>query len=420
MSTQHTPSGPVVVVGFVGLAIPFIERFQPPGSVVYVEEPDVARKRQAAEKLADVPYARGLIAWEYHQQGQADAFFHAHRDLDPAAIVPAVEYATPFAARLAERYGLPGASLGAAQILRDKALLRQVTSAAGIANPASRRVEGPQDVREFMAEHPGPVVLKPANRQASIGVQVLYGGPAEAEAAWAHCVVQDEGIFVPDRPMELAMLAEEFVRGPEFSVEMLVGGGEPLFTNVTRKELYPGSYPVELAHVVPADIPAELTALLGERTAAVVEATGFRDGVVHCEWIVSGGEPHLVECAGRMPGDAIVDIIEAAYPVEFFRAYFAVMKGERPDDLPEKAEGGAAVRFLAPPPGTVVAVEGVAEAAKAEGVFHLDCGVPPGTRATGVRNSWDRVGIVMTRAGSPAEAYRLGEQAAALVRIETE
>jgi hypothetical protein len=420
MTEQHAtagPRGPVVIVGFVGVTIPFIEAFQPEGSVVYVEEPDVVRKREARDKLAGVGYVRELIEWEFHLPGKADEFHAAHPGLDPVAIVPAIEYAVPFAARLAERYGLPGASLGAALILRDKALLRQVSAAAGIANPASVRVHGPQDVRDFLREHPGPAVLKPANRQASLGVRVLHD-PAEVASAWEECLVQDEGILVPDRPMDLAMLAEEFVRGEEFSVEMLVRRGEPLFTNVTAKVLYPGPYPVEQAHIVPADIPDELAGLLGERTARLLTAIGFGDGVVHCEWIVSDRVPYLVECAGRMPGDAILDLIEVAYPLEFMRSYFALLKGEQPPaELPVRAKGGAAVRFLATGAGTVVGVSGVEDAEKAEGVLLVHCTVP-GATFGGLRNSWDRGGIVLARGDTPAEAHRLAGAAADMVRVE--
>ncbi|WP_371501717.1 ATP-grasp domain-containing protein [Kitasatospora sp. NBC_00374] len=418
MNEQPATARPVLIVGFVGVTLAAIGAFQPEGSVIYIEEPDVARKRRVGDTLKDVAFVRDLIEWEYHLPGRADEFYLAHPDLDPAAVVPAIEYATPFAARLAERYGLPGAGLGAALILRDKALLRQVSAAAGIANPASARVRSAAEVLAFVRATAGPVVLKPANRQASVGTRVLHG-PAEVDSAWADCLVQDEGVFVPDRPMELSMLAERFVDGDEYSVEMLVRGGEPLFVNVTGKRLFPGPHPVELAHVVPADIPAALGESLGTQTARVVDAVGFRDGVVHCEWIVSGGVPYLVECAGRLPGDAIVDIIEVAYPVELFRCYFALMKGEDPPSaLPARAEGGAAVRFLAAGPGTVAEVRGIEDARRAEGVLMAQCSVPPGHRFTGLRNSWDRAGIVMTHAKSPAEALRLAESAAGLVRID--
>ncbi|MGW4210889.1 ATP-grasp domain-containing protein [Lentzea sp. NPDC004789] len=407
---------PVIVVGFVGVTIGLVAEFQPDDSVIYVEEPDVVRKRHVRDQIEGVGFVRGLIEWEYLTQGKADEFFHTYRDLDPAAVVPAIEYATPFAARLAERYGLPGATFGAAQIMRDKALLRRVTAAAGIPNPASVRVTSPADVLAFLRG--GPIVLKPSNRQASVGTQVIHD-PDEVERAWAHCTAQDEGVFVPDRPMELSMLAEEFVDGEEFSVEMLVRGGEPLWANVTGKQLVPGPRPVELAHIVPADIPAELDELLKEETARVVDATGFRDGIVHCEWIVSDGVPHLVECAGRLAGDGILDVIQLAYPVELLRCYYAVLKGEDPpSDLPARAKAGAAVRFLTIEPGQVESVEGVDEARQLDGVHLLQVTVAPGQRFDGLRSSWDRAGIVMATGDTAAEALRRAENAAATVHIE--
>ncbi|MEU8844540.1 ATP-grasp domain-containing protein [Streptomyces roseus] len=423
MSERRPPArpatGPVLIVGFVGVTLAAIGEFQPDDSVIYIEEPDVVRKRHVREQLDGAPFVRGLIEWEYHLAGRADEFHNAHPGLAPVAVVPAIEYATPFAARLAERYGLPGAGLGAAQILRDKALLRQVSAAAGIANPASVRVNGPSEVREFLRGQAGPVVLKPANRQAAVGTRVIHD-PAEVERAWADCLVQDEGIFVPDRPIELSMLAEQYVAGPEFSVEMLVSEGRPLFVNVTGKQLFPGPHPVEMAHIVPADIPEETARSLGAQTARVVAATGFRDGIVHCEWIVADGVPHLVECAGRLAGGGIVDAIERAYPVGLMRSYYAVLKGERPAGLPRRAKGAAAVRFLAAGPGRITAVHGVEEARRADGVFLVAVTAEPGDRFTGLRHSWDRAGIVMATADSSAEALRRAEAAAATVRIDIE
>jgi len=409
---------PVLIVGFVTPVLMALTGVEPDGSVVLVEEPDVIRKRDLRSRLAGSSLVRELIEWEHARPGTADEFYATHRDLDPVAVVPLIEYATPFAARLAERYGVPGASLGAALILRDKALLRHVSAAAGLANPESATVTCPADVLAFMRAHPGPVVLKPANRQAAVGTQIVHD-PAEVERAWANCLEQDEGIFVPDRPMELRMLVERYVPGPEYSVEMLVRGGRQLFANVTGKQLYAGPRPVELAHIVPADIPDDLTETLAELTRQVVAAVGFADGILHCEWIVADdGVPYLVECAGRIAGDGIMEIIDHAYPIKLLHSYFAMMRGETLPELPRRATGGAAVRFVPMEPGVIDAVLGLEQARQVEGVFLVDLQVGPGHRFAGLRSSWDRAGLVMTEADSPAEALQRAEKAAGLVRIE--
>jgi biotin carboxylase len=231
-------------------------------------------------------------------------------------------------------------------------------------------------------------------------------------------VAQDEGIMVPDRPMPLRMLVESFVRGHEYSVEMLVRDGVPLFTNITDKVLYPGARPVELGHVVPAEVGEELGALLRQSTADVLRAVGFGTGIVHCERIVSDGVPYLVECAGRFAGDGIAELIERAYPIPLVKHFYTLMRGDELPPLPERAEGAVAVRFLQVEPGEVTAVEGV-EAAKAlPGVVSCSVTVAPGGTVRELRSSWDRVGSVMACAASPGEAMQLAEKAIEQVRVE--
>ncbi|MFF4652899.1 ATP-grasp domain-containing protein [Streptomyces sp. NPDC001380] len=408
---------PWIIVGYVNV-LPFIKEFAP-GSVIVVDEPDVIRKCDVKNALEGAAMLRGLIEWEYQLPAAADEFFAAHPDLDPAVVAPLVEYATPFAARLAERYGLPGAGSGAAQVMRDKSLLRRVTRAAGILNPASREVASPDGVREFAAAHPGPLVLKPADRQASVGTRVLHSLDG-LDAVWAECTSQDEGNRVPDRERELRMLVEQYVHGEEYSVELLVREGEVLFSNVTGKLLYPGPRPIELGHTVPAaGIPASLSGLLVSRTEAVLRAVGFGSGMVHCEWIVSDGRPYLVECAGRFPGDGIPMLIEEAYRINLAGAFYTVMQGRRPEPLPRRAAGGAAVRFMEAAPGEVVSVDGAEEAARRPDVLSLSLHLESGDTVHELRSSWDRVGSVMTRGATSADALRNAEAVVDAIRITT-
>lgn len=408
---------PWIIVGYVNV-LPAIKEFAP-GSVIVIDEPDVIRKSDIKTALEGATMLRELIEWEYQLPAAADEFFNTYPDLDPALVAPMVEYATPFAARLAERYGLPGAGAGTAQVMRDKSLLRRVTGAAGIPNPASREVTSPDQVREFAAAHPGSLVLKPANRQASVGTKVLHSLDG-LDAAWEECVSQDEGNRVPDRERELRMLIEQYVHGEEYSVELLVREGEVLFSNVTGKLLYPGPRPIELGHTIPAaGISTSLSELLVSQTEAVLRAVAFGSGMVHCEWIVSDGRPYLVECAGRFPGDGIPMLIEEAYRINLVGEFYTVMQGGRPDPLPRQAAGGAAVRFIEALPGEVVSVDGAEEAAELPGVLSLSLHLEPGDTVRELHSSWDRVGSVMTRGATSAEALRNAEAVVDAIRITT-
>jgi len=410
-SVLTNTTGPVILVGYSRAWLGALGNYEPDRSLIFVDEPDVIRKRGVRAQTADFATVRELIEWEYQLDGAADCFYHRYRDLRPIAVVPVVEYSVPFAARLAQRYGLAGAGYGAALALRDKQLLRTITAAAGIPNPESVAVAGPVDVKAFMAETGGPIVLKPANRQASVGTKIVYE-PDQIEQSWIECTDQDEGVFVPDRPMPLRMLAERFVRGDEFSVEMMIRHGRPEFGAVTRKFLFDGPRPVERGHLHPADVGSELTQRLVADTARVLDAVGMGSGFVHCEWIVDDGVPYLVECAGRLPGGGVMDLVGLAWRYDAFGQYWAMMKGQPATETPPATPPRYAAAWLArAPAGEVVSVEGVDEARAASGVHLCTVAVEPGERINELRSSWDRVALVKAAGATPAEALANARQA---------
>ncbi len=403
--------GPVVLAGYSAAVLHALSKFLPDRSMIFIDEPDVVRKRGARAVCDESAKVRDLIEWEYQVDAAADCFYHRHRDLQPSAVVPISEYAVPFAARLAERYGVVGAGYGAALALRDKQLMRAITSAAGIPNPRSVPVSGPADVRAFMADIGGPIVLKPANRQAAVGTKILRD-PAEVESAWLECLDQDEGVFVPDRPMALRMLAERFVEGDEFSVEMMVQHGRPVFGAATRKFLFDGPRPVEQGHLHPADIDPELTERLLADTVRVLDAVGMDSGFVHCEWMVEDGLPYLVECAGRMAGDGIIELVEIAWQYDVVGEFYAMMRGQpltvTPPSTPDRY---AAVWLSRAPVGEVESVDGVEEASAAPGVHTCAVSVAAGGTTHELHSSWDRIALVTAEGTGPAEALANAQHA---------
>ncbi|HET8682684.1 MAG TPA: ATP-grasp domain-containing protein [Micromonosporaceae bacterium] len=408
---------PVLLVGYSPTLLAEFGRFLPDGGLVVLEEPDAVRKRGARAVAEPAAVCRELIEEEFLLPGGADRFYVARPDLDPVAVIPAHEYAVPAAARIAERYGAPGAGLGAAQVLRDKHLLRVVASAAGVPNPASREVGSAAEVAMFQTELGGPVIIKPANRQAALGAQVVTD-PARIPAAWQECLDLDQEDCLPDRAQELRMLVEQFVDGAEYSVEMLYSAGVRVFANVTAKVLHGGSRPVEVGHLVPAPIPPDLAELMIGQTERLLAAIGFGVGLVHCEWIVQDGTPFLVECAGRQPGDYILELIRDAYSFDLYRTYVELMTGELPQ-APTVAVGGAATWHGISEPGEVISVDGVAEAAALPGVQKAMTLVKVGDAVRPLRSSWDRTVAVTALAESAATAGDTARRAVELISVST-
>ncbi|WP_306334504.1 ATP-grasp domain-containing protein [Streptomyces sp. KL118A] len=409
----------VVFVGYNAAYLRAIDGSVPAGSVVVLEEPDIIRKRELRDAAARFACLDRIVPAHYQQSaGALDLVAELEAERPVAAVVPGLEYAVPAAAALAEKLGLPGATESAAQALRDKVRLREVCDAGGVRGPRWREVHGPEDIIDFAAE--GPVVVKPANRQASVGVQLLDSvDAASAARAWERTSSAAEYEQVPDRHLRWRFLAEERLRGPEFSVEALVRQGEIIFHNITAKTVIPGPYPVELGHLLPAPVDRDTQGAFEAAMRALVAATGYRTGILHAEWILTASGPALVECAGRCPGDYLIDLNDLAYGTRIRVALIDLLAG-RPVSLPRTAHLTSAIRFLAAEPGTVTEVAGTDAARALPGVRTVEVDVEAGQEVRPWASSWDRAGHVIATGPDADSARRRVLDADAAIRITTE
>ncbi len=406
----------VVMVGFGRILLSHLDRFLRPGSVIVVEDPDVIRKRGISGATNKLRCLREVLPARYHQDlSCVDAVISACSG-PVQAVLPGVEYGVPGAAAVADRLGLPGATPAAAAVLADKLLMRETTAAAGIRNPDWREVRGSQDVAEFAAG--GPVVLKPANRHASLGVQLL-GSDDDLDAAWAATKDARDFRMLPDGELAWRYVAERAVTGHEYSAEAVVREGRVEFLNVTDKLIAAGRHPVELGHVVPAPVSPVLWEQFAGQMAQLVEALKFASGILHAEWIADDAGLVFIECAGRVPGDSILDLIDTAYGFSLAHELVAVLSGQAPV-IPRSAARASAIRFVTAPPGVVTAVHGLAKADRHEGVSKVTLSVRPGDRLRELRSSWDRAGEVIATGDTPAAAAAAAASAAALITITTE
>jgi biotin carboxylase len=402
-----------VVVGYSAALLAELDGLLPAASVLLLEEPHILAVRGARERVHRCLAGVHAAPTQEKPDRLADV---VARPPGIRAVVPGGEYGVPGAAVLADAWGLPGAGPAAARMFRDKLLLREAAATKGVTQPGWAEVRGPEEIARFLAGH-GECVLKPSNRQASVGVRFLTLGD-DVTAAWRWSTAADEPEARVGRGGDDRFMVEERLVGRHVSVEVLVRGGEIGFLNVSELDFAGGLPPVSRGHTVPASLPAHVVGDLENAMADLVAATGFGTGMLHAEWMLVGERPHLIECAARLPGDHIPTLISFAYGVGFPRQFLTLLEGGRL--LPRRPPvAAAAIRFVTADPGTVTEVTGEREVMAQPGVHDVRVHVAPGTVVEPAVRSSRHAGHVIALAATPDDAERRARAGVARIGIRT-
>ncbi len=220
------------------------------------------------------------------------------------------------AARLRERWGMPGMSVDTVRAFRDKELMKERLRSAGLRVPRSRRVRTAAEARAAAEEIGYPLILKPI---AGAGCADTYAiaSPQELEQA------------LPRMGGVAEASCEEFIEGEELTFDTICLRGQPVMENVS---LYVPK-PLEASktewispmcisvrdlsqpHIVPG-------VTLGR---AVLEALGMEDGFTHMEWYrTPAGEAVFGEIACRAGGAGLVDQMNYTCDADFYREWARV------------------------------------------------------------------------------------------------
>ncbi len=317
------------------------------------------------------------------------------------------------AARLRERWGIPGMSTDVVRGFRDKEIMKERVRAAGLRVPRSRRVRTEGEVRAAAEEIGFPLILKPI---AGAGSADTYRVTNRREL--------DDAIRATRGVGEAS--CEEYVEGEEFTFDTVCVDGKPVYENVAAYL----PKPIEMRSIEwisPVIItvrdmyqPRLMPGVeLGRK---VLGALGMGDGFTHMEWFLTPkGEAVFGEIGGRPGGAHIVDQMNYTSDIDLFREWARVACWRTFEAPTERKYNVGIVFKRAQGQGRITRIEGL-------GSFLRDAGpwlveerlLRPGTPRRNWKNTLLSDGHVVVRHPDWSEAHRLSFAAATGIRMYAE
>lgn len=242
-------------------------------------------------------------------------------------------------ARLAHVLGLPANSVDVTLACRNKSIARRLFARHGVPSAVSMKARTLLEAGLATMTIGYPVVLKPAAFAGSIGV-IRVDRPEDLPGAFEFA-----SAGARRSQEDTAVLVEEYLDGPEVSVECVTHRGVTTAVAVTRKSLGPAPHFEEVGHTVDARDP--LLTQVAPVAAAAIQALGITDGIQHVEMRLVDGQARLIEVNARIGGDMIGHLVRLATGIDLPKAA-ADVSCDRNPDLTATRHSAAGIRMLYP------------------------------------------------------------------------
>jgi hypothetical protein len=345
------------------------------------------------------------------------------------AVVAADTPMLVLAAAVAARMGLPHNPVESMLNAIGKERQRERWAAGGVGQPSFRIV--PAAATEVAVADAAravgfPCVVKAVSLSASQGV-LRADDPASAVAAARRI---RRVLAAASRPATEPLLVEEYLTGPELSIDGLLTGGELTVTAVFDKPATSdGPTFEETLLVTPSRLPRPVLAAAIATAGRAARALGLTRGPIHAELRVDdrGGQARAVmlelaaRCIGglcsralRFPGGASLEELVLGNALGL------------PAPAPFPAGGHDTARpcgvFMlpVPRPGVLCAVEGREDAAAVPGITGLTITIPIGQRVLPLPDGGRYLGFVFAEADTPDEVEKALTAASGQLRVVIE
>lgn len=328
-------------------------------------------------------------------------------------IHPCSEVSMNVMGRINDELGLAGITKEQAIRATNKHLMREAFEKGNAPSPKSILTDSAEDAWEHLQnDFTTDGILKPSRNSGSRGIAKVVRDMNKADFINAYNVALDES-------RDKSVLIEQFIEGPEFSIEIIVWNDKVNVLTVTDKKTTGAPHFVELGHNQPSCYSKEDVETLKAAAVAGVKALGVNNCACHAEAKLMNGKAYLMEIGARLGGDFIsTELTHLSTGIDMVAAAINVALGIEPDLSVKEEPKGACIRYFCPKPGRLISVSNT-EVLDDPHVYKKEIYVHEGDIIPEVTSSLSRSGHVIVIEKTPQKAIELAERLIREVKFDT-
>lgn len=328
-------------------------------------------------------------------------------------IHPCSEVSMAVMGRINDELGLSGISREQAICATNKHLMRKAFEKGNAPSPKSILAQDAEDAwSRLQNEFDTDAILKPSRNSGSRGIAKVSRNMDKGDFIRAY----DEAL---SESRDHSVLIEQFIEGPEFSIEMIVWQGEIHVLTVTDKKTTGAPHFVELGHNQPSCFSDTDVETLKAAAVAGVRALGVNNCACHAEAKLMNGKAYLMEVGARLGGDFIsTELTHLSTGIDMVAAAIDVALGVEPDLSAKEEPKGVCIRYFCPKPGKLVSISNT-EVLNNPHVYLWEIYPKEGDVIPAVTSSLCRSGHVIVTEKTPQKAIKLAERLIESVKFET-
>ncbi|HQE60531.1 MAG TPA: ATP-grasp domain-containing protein, partial [Spirochaetota bacterium] len=310
---------------------------------------------------------------------------------------------------VASALNLPGIKFEDAEAATNKVKMRTRFKEHKVPSPKFYPVWSLADAKKACDKLKFPVVIKPCDNMGARGVMLIKEKGMITEA------YQN----AKDSSPSGELIIEEFMDGPELSIDAVIYKGKITFTGIADRIIEDQPFFIEKGHTMPSFLPENIIEEAKRVMTLGIKALNITHGFAKGDIKVTSTGVKIGELAARLSGGFMSTYtFPLSSGIDLMKAAIEIALGEEPSNLEPSKNLVSIERAIIAKPGIVNRIIGLDEARQVKGINEIFISVNLGDKISKPKSNVEKAGHIIATAKTLEEAERIISEAKKIIQIE--